>query len=130
MARNSQSNSVELKKEIERSRVQLERNFRGLRNELDFPMKIRRSINRKPIPWIASAAAVGIFAVILFTRRKKVYVEGKTPEKSKSKLLQAGFVLGVVKIAANLLKPVFLPFLEQKLQELSGRRIGSFSRRR
>src|ERR1700758_1352659 len=108
MARNSQRNNAELKQEIARSRVQLERNFRGLRNELDFPRKIRRSINRNPIPWIASAAAVGIFAVILLSRKKKVYLSEKAPERPKTKLVQVGFVLGAIKIAANLLKPVIV----------------------
>lgn len=121
MARNSQRNSVELRKEIARSRIQVARDFRGLRNELDFPRKIRRSVSRNPVPWMVSAAAVVALVVMFATRKKKVYVNGKAAEKPKSKLLQAGFVLGALKIAANVLKPVVLPFLERKFDELTGR---------
>ena len=124
MARNSQRNSTELRKEIARSRIEVGRDFRGLRNELDFPRKIRRSVRRQPVPWIVSAAAVVALVVMISTRKKKIYVEGKTAEKPKSKLLQAGFVLGALKIAANLIKPAVLPFLERKLGELSGHTIG------
>jgi hypothetical protein len=101
--------------------MEVARDFRGLRNELDFPRKIRRSIRRQPLPWMVSAAAVVALVVVIATRKKKVYVDGKTAAKSKSKLLQAGFVLGALKIAANFVKPVVLPFLEKKFDELTGR---------
>jgi hypothetical protein len=128
MARNSQQNSAELRKEIARSRIQVERDFRGLRNELDFPKKIRRSVRRQPLPWMVSAAAVVALVVIAATRKKTVRVDGSTAEKPKSKLLQAGFVLGALKIAASLIKPAVLPFLEKKFGELAGR--GGAPRRR
>jgi hypothetical protein len=115
MARNSGRNNSELKEEIARSRARVTRDLRGLRDELDFPRKIRKSIRRQPVPWIATAAAVGLFLVLHLTRKKKVYVDAKSATKTGTKLLEAGFVLGALRIAATLLKPVIVSFVSKKL---------------
>ena len=50
MAEKSRRNESidELKAEIDRSRAQLARNLRGLRYDLDFPAKFRRSFRKQP----------------------------------------------------------------------------------
>ena len=111
--RNKQAD--ELKEEIAFSREQVEKNLRGLRYELDFKRKIRRSFSHEPLPWIASAAAVGIFIVLIAARRKKVYVSTKNYAKPQSKVLAMGLALGALRIAAGMLRPVIIGFLEKKL---------------
>ncbi len=113
-------NNSELKEEIERSRTRVAREVRGLRYELDFPGKIRRSFRRHPVPWIAAATVVGLVLAFGPLRRRKVHVDAKSGGKSKSKLLEAGFLLGALKIAATVLKPVIVPFLQRKVSEFSG----------
>ena|SRR5712691_2147195 len=115
MARNSGRNNSELKEEIARSRAQVTRDLRGLRDELDFPRKIRKSIRRQPVPWVVTAAAIGFFLVLHFARKKKVYVDAAKASKTGTKLLEAGFVLGALRIAATLLKPVIVSFVSKKL---------------
>ena len=122
MAREPGRNNSELKEEIARSRVRVTRDLRGLRDELDFPRKIRKSIRRQPVPWIATAAAVGLFLVLHLTRKKKVYVDAKSASKTGTKLLEAGFVLGALRIAATLLKPVIVRFVERKMHGYAGER--------
>ena len=122
MARNPGRNNSELKEEIARSRAELTRDLRGLRDELDFPRKIRKSFRRQPVPWIATAAAVGLFLVLHLARKKKVYVAAAKATKSGSKLLEAGFVLGALRIAATLLKPVVVKFVERKMHGYAGER--------
>jgi hypothetical protein len=102
--------------EIARSRERVARDVRGLRYELDFPGKIRRSFRNQPAAWITAAAVVGTLVVLLPLRKKKVYVDlkGETKSKSKSQLLEAGFVLGALRIAATLFKPVITNFLIKK----------------
>jgi hypothetical protein len=105
-----------LKEEIALSREQVGRNLQGLRYELDFSRKIRRSFRKEPLPWIATAAAVGIFVVLMVARRKKIYVAPKnyvTPPPNK--FLTAGLALGALRIASGLLRPIIISFLENKL---------------
>lgn len=105
----------ELREEIALSREQVGRNLRGLRYELDFRRKIRRSFRHEPLPWIATAAAVGIFIVLMSVRRKKVYIASKRAAKPQSKVLAMGLTLGALRVAAGLLRPVIINFLERKL---------------
>jgi len=104
-----------LREEIARSRERLTRDLRGLRYELDFPRKIRRSFQTQTVLWLAAAAAAGLLFTVLPGRKKKVYVDLKSAKKSTGRLLEAGFLLGVLKIAANVLKPVIVSFLKKKV---------------
>jgi hypothetical protein len=119
MAKQSRSNksAEELKAKIARSREHLGRDIRGLRYELDFSAKIRRSFQKQTGAWITAAAVVGTLIVLLPMRRKKIYVNDKRGRKSdgKSQLLEAGFLLGALRIAATLLKPAITSFLARKL---------------
>ena len=105
----------ELREEIARSRERLTRDLRGLRYELDFPRKIRRSFQTQTVLWLAAAAAAGLLFTVLPRRKKKVYVDLKSGKKSTGRILEAGFLLGALKIAANVLKPVIVSFLKDKV---------------
>ena len=117
MAKKSGNNKsdAELKEQIARSREDLALRLDRVREEVDLPRKIRRSIRREPVPWIVGAIAVGLLVTAVVTRKKKVYVDAKGGTKSKHALLEAGFVLGALRIAAGLLKPVVVNFVEKKL---------------
>jgi len=117
MAKTSGRNNTtdELKAEITGSRERLGRDLRGLRYELDFPRKIKKSFQQQTAAWIAAVAAVGAILIFLPARKKKIYVDAKTGETRKKKMLEAGFALGVLKIAATLLKPTVTSFLKSKI---------------
>ena len=116
MAKKSGNKSdPELKEEIARSREELALRLSRVREEVDLPRKIRRSVQREPVPWIIGAIAVGLLVTAVVTRKKKVIVDAKGSPKSKHALLEAGFVLGALRIAAGLLKPVVMNFVEKKL---------------
>ena len=112
---------AELREEIARSREQVARRVSRVREEIDLPRKIRRSVRREPVPWIVGAIAVGLLVTAVVTRKKKVYVDAKGGAKSKHPLLEAGFILGALRIAASLLKPVVMNFVEKKLGRYTGR---------
>src|ERR1700730_2210619 len=121
MAKKSGNKSdAELKGQIGRSREELALSLTRVREEADIPRKIRRSVRREPVPWIIGAIAIGLLVTAVVTRRKKVYVDAKGAPKSKHALLEAGFVLGALRIAAGLLKPVVMNFVEKKLGSYSG----------
>ena len=123
MAKKSGNKSkAELKTEIARSRDDLATRLNRVRDEMDFPKKIRRSVKREPVPWIVGAIAVGLIITAMVTRKKKVVVDvGRKGTKTKSALLETGFVLGALRIAATLLKPMVLKFVEQKFGSYAAR---------
>jgi hypothetical protein len=112
--RSGNKSDAELKQEISRSREDLTLRLHRVREEVDLPRKIRRSVRQEPVPWIIGAIAVGLLVTAVVTRKKKVYVDAKGSPKTKHALLEAGFVLGALRIAAGLLKPVVMNFVEKK----------------
>src|SRR5881628_1470595 len=111
----------ELKAEIARSRERLVRELHGLRYELDFPAKFRRSFRKQTGSWLTAAAAVGALIALAPMRKKKIYVDAKNSRKSKKKLVEAGVAVAVLKIAASLARPVIVEFVKNRLTDFGGR---------
>src|SRR5439155_18960128 len=123
MAKKSGNNKseAELKEQVARSREELALRLNRVREEVDWPRKIRRSVRREPVPWIVGAVAVGLLVTAMVTRKKKVIVDATRRAKTKSTLLEAGFILGALRVAATLLKPVVMKFVEKKFGSYAGR---------
>jgi hypothetical protein len=107
----------ELTAEIAQSRERVTRDLRGLRYEVDFAAKFRRSFREQTISWLTTAAAVGAVAALAPMRKKKIYVDAKSGRKSQKKLVETGFALAVLKIAANMIRPVVVEFLKNRLTD-------------
>ena len=105
----------QLKADIAHSRDLVARDIRGLRYELDIPRRIRRSFREQMPLWLGAVAVVGTLLILLPTRRKKIYVDAKPGGISKSRVLEAGFALGALRIAVSLLKPVIANFITKKM---------------
>ena len=62
----------EIKQRIERSRYELGRDLGGLRYELDIPLKIKKSFQRKTTLWITAAVVVrfDVYGWSLYGRKK------------------------------------------------------------
>ena len=112
----------ELTAEIAQSRERLARDVRGIHYELDFPAKFRRSFREQTVSWLTAAAAVGALIALAPMRKKKIYVDAKNSRKSKKKLVETGFALAVLKIAANLARPVVVEFVKNRLTDFGGQR--------
>src|SRR5215831_2675859 len=110
MAENSESIN-ELKAQVAGSRERVARELQGLRYELDFPAKFRRSFRKQTGSWITAAAAVGAVIALAPMRKKKVYVDARSPRKEDKKLMQTGLALAALKIAGNLARPVIMEFV-------------------
>ena len=120
-SRNKQS-QAELKQQISRSREDITHRLSRVREEADVPRKIRRSVRREPVPWIIGAIAVGLIITGIVTRNKKVIVDvARKGTKTKSALLETGFLLGALRIAATLLKPMVVKFVEEKFGRYGAR---------
>ena len=111
----------ELAAEIGQSRERVAHDVCGLKYELDFPAKFRRSFREQTVSWLSAAAAVGALIALAPMRKKKIYVDAKNSRKSKKKLVEAGFAVAVLKIAASLARPVIVEFVKNRLTDFGGR---------
>jgi len=110
----------QLTTQIAESRERVRRDLRGLQYELDFPAKFRRSFRKQTGSWLTAATAVGALIALAPMRRKKIYVDAKGARKSQRKLVETGFALAVLKIAANMVRPVIVEFLKNRLTGFAG----------
>jgi hypothetical protein len=110
----------QLRQEIAHSRDRLARDLSGLRYELDFPLKFKKSFQRQTVIWITAAIVVGVVFAVMPARTKKVYVRGKTNGKGKGEeqkkgLIGAGLAVGALRLAATLLKPVLMKYATDRM---------------
>src|SRR5204862_725087 len=82
----------ELRQEVAHSRDWLARDLSGLRYELDFPLKFRKSFQRQTVLWITAAVVIGIVLAVMPARTKKIplKVKGKMGNGAKEGILGAG----------------------------------------
>ena len=113
MAENSESID-ELKGEIAGSRERVARELQGLRYELDFPAKFRRSFRKQTGSWISAAAAVGALIALAPMRKKKVYVDARGQRNRDRKLIETGLAMAALKIVGNLARPVIMEFVKNR----------------
>ena len=113
MAENSESIN-ELKTEIAGSRQRLSRELQGLRHELDFPAKFRRSFRKQTGSWLSAAAAVGALIALAPMRKKKVYVDARSRRKGDKKLMQTGLAMAAIKLVGNLARPFVVEFVKNR----------------
>ena len=118
----------QLRQEIAHSRDRMARDLGGLRYELDFPLKFRKSFQRQTVVWIPAAVVIGVVFAVMPARTKKIQVNAKPKTRSDPKegILGAGLALGAVKLAATLLKPALMRFISKKM---SGYATGAARRR-
>jgi hypothetical protein len=120
----------ELRQEAAHSRDRLARDVGGLRYELDFPLKFRKSFQRQTAVWIGAAIVVGVIFAVMPARTKKVRVKAKAKgrgEQGREGILGAGLALGALKLVATMLKPTITAFVAKKM---SGYAAGAGTRRR
>jgi hypothetical protein len=108
----------QLRQEVAHSRDRLGRDLSGLRYELDFPLKFRKSFQRQTVLWIGAAIVVGVMFAVMPARTKKVRVDAKAKSKGehqKEGILGAGLALGALKLVATMLKPTITAFVTKKM---------------
>ncbi len=110
---------AEIKQRIERSRYDLARDLSGLRYELDFPLKIRKSFQRNTVVWVAGAVVLGLLFTAGSRKRKRIYVKARGRNKAKETLMEAGLLLTAAKFAFSVLRPVIVSYAIQKMKALS-----------
>ena len=122
MAKEPRKSREQIKREIDLSRERLAREVDGLRYELDIPRKIRNSLRSQTTIWIGAAAVIGLALSFLPRRKKEIYLDAKSGRSpTKHPFLEAGFLLGALKIAATLLRPMITKFVAAKMRDFSSK---------
>ncbi|HKS32053.1 MAG TPA: hypothetical protein VJR28_06565 [Chthoniobacterales bacterium] len=122
MAEIPRKDRAAIKSDIALSRDRLGRELSGLRYELDFPRKVKNSFRQQPAIWIGAITVVGLLVAVAPARRKKVYMRAKDNSKQNDKgLLEAGALVGILKFAATLLRPMLIKLVTNKLSGYSAR---------
>ena len=120
MAEIPKQDRAAIKSDIALSRERMARELSGLRYELDFPRKLKSSFRHQPVIWISAVIVVGLIVAVAPARRKKVYVHDSAGKKRNRAggegLLEAGALVGALKFAATLLRPVVVNFLTTKMR--------------
>ena len=109
-----------LRQEVAHSRDRLARDLSGLRYELDFPLKFRKSFQRQTVVWITAAVVIGVVFAVMPARTKKLRIKAKTGRDPKEEILGAGLALGVLKLAVTLLRPSITKFISKKMSGYAG----------
>jgi len=116
-----------LRQEVAHSRDRVARDLTGLRYELDFPLKFRKSFQRNAGAWISAAVLTGVVVTARALPKKKIIYTPSAKsghkmkgEEQKKGLLQAGLAMGLLKFSATLLRPVVIKFVTNKLSGYSG----------
>jgi hypothetical protein len=114
----------ELRQEAAHSRDRLARDLGGLRYELDFPLKFRKSFQRQTVLWVGAAIVVGVIFAVMPARTKKVQLDANAKSKGKQQkegLLGAGLAIGALRLLATALKPTITAFLAKQVSGYAAR---------
>jgi hypothetical protein len=117
MAQDSgQSKSLQqLRQEVAHSRDRLSQDIEGMRYEIDFPLKFRKSFQRQTTLWIGAAVAVGLIVVLMPMRTKKGSVQPRKRKNPAEEILGAGLALSALKLAVTLFRPAITKFIARKV---------------
>ena len=110
---------AKLTAELARARTQITGNVRGLRHDLDFPTRARRSFARHPAVWIGGTVLLGLCLARLPLWRKKAATptRRKKAEPTIEKVEKAGLLLAGLRFAFNLARPALTAWLTRRATE-------------
>jgi hypothetical protein len=103
---------AELIAELARARAAMSGNVAALREDLNLPKRAKNAFKKSPVPWLGTAAVVGLVVALLPRRTKKVEtVRVKKKEPVVEEAGKAGLVLGILKIVFDLVRPALTKWL-------------------
>ena len=109
---------AELTAHLARSRAQITTNFHALGRDLDFASRARRAFKTHPAVWIGGAILIGLFVSRLPFGRKKVTVKaGRKAEPTVEKVEKAGFALGALKLAFDIVRPTLMGWATRRVAD-------------
>ncbi len=101
---------------LQEARGQIAGNIHGLKEDLSFGKRFRRSVRENPIAWYGGAAVLGLILSKLPPMGKKVVVPQPIFAKQQ-KAGKAAVLLGALKIALDLGRPFLTNWLKERAKQ-------------
>ena len=118
----------DLRQEIAHSRDRLGKDLSGLGYELNFPLKFKKSFQRHSKTWGIAALLLGVVVSIRPGGRQKVTIarggahgQKKKGEEQKKGLLGGALVMGGLRFAATMLRPMVVSYVSKRMGSYAGR---------
>jgi hypothetical protein len=107
----------ELVRQLDAARLQFGQNIRGFRHDLNVGSKVRGQFDRHTGAWLGGAALFGWLIAMLKPKKEKVLVDRATNQRVKT-VRKTGFLLGLLKLIVNLVKPTLMAYATKKIADL------------
>lgn len=109
---------AELIAAIAQARTRLDRSAGAIRDTLDVPARMRRSVSQNLFAWLGGAALIGVVLAKLPRRTRKVYVDAEGARIRTASVAKGGLMLAAAKIAFDAARPVLLKLAMERLQPM------------
>ena len=109
---------AELVTQLARARASLDRSAAQVRDAVDIPRRIRRSVGQNLFVWLGGAALIGVVISKLPRRTKKVYVDADGKRIASSGVAKTGMLLAAAKVAFDFARPTLMKMAAERLEPL------------
>lgn len=124
-----QDRKAELIAQLARARASLDRASAQVREAVDVPRKLRRSVANHLFIWLGGAALVGVVIAKLPRRTKKVLVDADGRRVATGNVAKTGLLFAAAKIAFDVARPALLKLAVEQLEPLLHRAVQRWQRR-
>jgi hypothetical protein len=125
-----ESRKSELIAELARSRQALAHSLENLRHTLDVKQRVSDAVTHNKMAWLTGASFTGFLFAKLSARRKSAPSGGRAAiVKSEQKVVKAGLIVTVLKLAFDLARPALAKWLTRRVTDYATQRFASEPRR-
>jgi hypothetical protein len=109
---------AQLATQLARARADFGYSMAKVRDEVDVPRRVRRSVANHAFLWVGGAAIAGFIIARLPRRTKKVYVNEEGKKVSPEKVAKTGLLFAAARIVFGLAQPILLKVAREQLEPL------------
>jgi len=112
----------EILREVRASRAAIARDVASLREAVDVPRRVKRSIRERPLTWLGCATGAGFLVSAIRPRRQRLSRAEKKQERTAAKAVTVfGGILAILKLLIPIAKPVITAFAARRFAEIAAK---------
>ena len=116
----------ELIAELALARREVSANLGGLKRDLNVVRRIETAFQRHRVVWLAGASILGFLLAKLPARSRKVVVKPRFQKPAaEEKVVKAGILVTVLKIAFDIARPALTKWVRRRVAAYADQRFGS-----
>ena len=121
-----ESRKSELIAQLALARGEASASVRGLSRDLNVVHRAGASFQKHRLFWLGGAGVLGLLLSQVAARPKKVVVNRRAPKSgNEEKVVKAGLLITLLKIAFDLARPVLTKWVARKVSDYASARFGS-----